>query len=174
VNGINDPVTNGYRCVSGGANNDTLRLDWTTGAMSSGSAKQYDGTDAQWWWQPTVNVTDDRPTVETRTGGGNWQQVAVNADADPNPGTPQNENDVRTQALYTWGQDPNVPNGVVPLPNANNTMGRFLGQATLPHAVGTEARATVRLHITVSGTGDNITVDKWKVGIMANFTTTAQ
>jgi hypothetical protein len=168
-------VVNGYKCISGGANNDVLRVYWTMTQVATGSASQMKPSDPSWWWQPTVVVTDDRPVVEVKTSGStNWTSVALNADPDPIPGTPDvNEFDVRLSGLFTWQPDPQSPNQVVP--NANNSqMGAFQGQATLPHTTGTLARAKATLHVTVSGTGDNVRVTAWRVGVDARLDTTAR
>ncbi len=163
------PVINGYKCATGGANDDTITVDWNMQSIASGSASIKNAADPEWWWHPTVVVTDDKPVVQTKSGAGNWTDVAVDPDPDPDPETEENEFDVRLSGLYTW-QNP-TQTTATPLPDANNTMGRFLGSTTLPHAVSTLARVKVALHITVSGSGDNLKVTKWRVGVQAALVT---
>jgi hypothetical protein len=172
VNGKNDEVINGYACGSGGANDDDLSVTWETSQINSGSASQHNLLDPDWFWMPTVSITDDRPIVQTKTGAGNWVDIGVDPEEDPDPATPENENDVRLSALFTW-QSPTPPNPgmVIPLPNSSNTMGMFLGGTELPHTGGVQARVKVVLHIVVSGTGDNVMVTNWQVGVFASLIT---
>jgi len=170
VNAVNDDVINGYKAISGGEKADRLHVDWTMHGLTAGSASQFDAT-TSWWWHPTVVITDDRPTVQVKIGSGEWTDVLLQAEDDPDPTTPDvNEFDVRASALFTWQNLP-PSTTATPLAGPNNVMGRFVGHATLTHTVGARARAKAVLHIVVSGSGDNVRVTRWKVGVEAILST---
>jgi hypothetical protein len=171
VNGVSDEVINAFKVKSqGAADNDDLSVDWFATGSSAGVAHIYQSTDPQWWWKPTVNITDDRPVVEVKVGSGNWTDSGVDADPDPDPATPGNQNDTRTAWLTTWTNP--TPTTAAPLDSPGNSSGRFRGSKHISdHEVGTMVRVKVVLHISVSGDVDNATVEAWKVRVAARLVT---
>ncbi len=171
VNGVSDEVINAFKVRSqGAADNDDLSVDWFATGSSAGVAHIYQSTDPQWWWKPTVNITDDRPVVEVKVGSGNWTDSGVDADPDPDPATPGNQNDTRTAWLTTWTNP--TPTTAAPLDSPGNSSGRFRGSKHISdHQVGTMVRVKVVLHISVSGDVDNATVEAWKVKVAARLVT---
>ena len=168
-----DDVINMHVSASNGTQNNKLRVEWTATSNSSGSSVIYDPTSPSWWWQPAVTITDDPPVVEYKVGSGSWVNIGITADADPDPVTPGNPNDVRTSTSYGFSPAgaPAANAIVTPLNNASID-GAFQGGATITQtAAGVRLRVKVSLYVTVGGNADNAKVTNWRVWVVGSLFT---
>lgn len=167
VNGAQDQVVHQYKRVVGSLDNNDVLVSWVTTKDASGAAQRYNTSDPEWWWRPFVNVTDDRPRVEAKVSGGDWQDVPLDVD--------ERDLDVRTAVVYTASAEAPGPNDqVTPLDN-QSVNGVFHGKATVAGPTNkTHVRASVTLHVTVLGSGDNVQVSDWEVGVLGQFWTSME
>ncbi len=193
--GVNEPlcsvpmaqetVTLVHKWVRNGTTDVAILVDLTTSTMDSGTASQSNPLDGQWWWSPTVRVTDKQPTVV----------ITKTDDSTSEPGWATPSDPYEQYDAHTVGTA--VPAGNYPIPhqnagqpitsvNATHGVASFGGEGTDPsddtdYRNSTsdfstldirDVKVTYEVKTDAAATADNCSVTNWKFQMISRLSST--
>lgn len=156
---------------------DKIRVRLNSEAVASGVASRFsDGPgpipDTQWWWNPTVTVSDQAPSVKkyapdgTEIGSIGYQN---------NPADPYDP--VNFRGIGGVGSPGAPPNGTLSAgfaANGNNNTSSSMDAET--NSIGLLSGQTVKVTYSVTSVAgpdaDNAQIDNWRVYLRSNLDTT--